>query len=750
MRVIKLALGALHVAALSLFALKYLRFDVKSSPSGDQKIAVETGESDPEKFDRFVFFLLDAWRWDFLFSEGTEMTFLKQKIVDGEAIGLVSLARIPTVTKPCLKSIFAGTHPVFFEIVENIDESGVSGSVSTGTSQDNLLHRLRGKGRTMAVYGDDVWLKLFPASLFHRHQVVFGFNIMDYTEVDNLVHGGFEAERDAEQPSDVIILHYLGLDHIGHSYAARDQYVRPKLKEMDVKIEQVLEWTRKQDEKDGKKTLILMMGDHGMTHDGNHGGGSREEVQAAAVFLSPHFTKSPEKLDWRDAIKLAEADAHNQEDLAATLTALLDGSSPLKFGNGCLIERVMRAINDSEYERKQLSKNLKHLLEKAQGPEQEKYALALAGESTRESVYKASEEIKKTLNRDTFTFDEPKLRGSVLILAGVSIFNLILAARTLPLDLESVVGMGSLLIIAGSQEATSFIGEEHLLWQAAFLAAFLVFLMRSKRGLARGCKVLVLHRLLCGWNGIGMLWVNEWTLGSLVKSSGQLEGGLLAVSLLWIVYKAWGMRRGDGKISVVLCAISAGLVLIHKLCFPNYLLAQAILLILLPQFIAGSSGKQIPAAILFVLLNKRANAIPIALLLELADELSRMDEQVGAFLKLCTMQCAFYSLGLWNSVSAIDLTFGAIFSRRFDMRVAPLVLLFYSLSGPILVSVSLKKTDTGLLWMMRSILDFSACAFAYKHRFHPWVFDFFSPKILFQVFWTAFYCLILPAIEYLC
>lgn len=100
--------------------------------------------------------------------------------MEGEAVGLVSIARIPTVTKPCLKSIFAGTHPVFFEIVENIDESGVTETVtsSTSTTQDNLLRRLRAGGKRMAVYGDDVWGKLFPMSTFHRHDLAFGFNIM--------------------------------------------------------------------------------------------------------------------------------------------------------------------------------------------------------------------------------------------------------------------------------------------------------------------------------------------------------------------------------------------------------------------------------------------------------------------------------------------------------------------------------------------------------------------------------------------
>lgn len=100
--------------------------------------------------------------------------------MDGEALGMVALARIPTVTKPCLKSIFAGTQPVFFEIVENIDESGVTENVhsTTGTSQDNLLQRIKAQGKKLAVYGDDVWSKLFPISTFHRHDLAFGFNIM--------------------------------------------------------------------------------------------------------------------------------------------------------------------------------------------------------------------------------------------------------------------------------------------------------------------------------------------------------------------------------------------------------------------------------------------------------------------------------------------------------------------------------------------------------------------------------------------
>ncbi len=91
--VIKVALALLHLSGLTLFALKYLRFDVRSEVA-DQKELPQTIKNAIESVsrelaeislrsstlpvhDRFVFFLLDAWRWNFLFNERTEMKYLQ-------------------------------------------------------------------------------------------------------------------------------------------------------------------------------------------------------------------------------------------------------------------------------------------------------------------------------------------------------------------------------------------------------------------------------------------------------------------------------------------------------------------------------------------------------------------------------------------------------------------------------------------------------------------------------------------------
>lgn len=102
MRYVNVGLCLVHLGALCFFALNYLRFDIKSSgpPLGQQaqkrsqtisklleqideeilKVKSESFLGSKPKFDRFVFFLLDAWRWNFFFNaneEESQMKFLK-------------------------------------------------------------------------------------------------------------------------------------------------------------------------------------------------------------------------------------------------------------------------------------------------------------------------------------------------------------------------------------------------------------------------------------------------------------------------------------------------------------------------------------------------------------------------------------------------------------------------------------------------------------------------------------------------
>ena len=69
-------------------------------------------------------------------------------------------------------------------------------------------------------YGDDTWLAMFPKTIFEsRSEGVSSFFVSDYTEVDNNVtrHLNRELSKEGLATWDIMILHYLGLDHVGRS-----------------------------------------------------------------------------------------------------------------------------------------------------------------------------------------------------------------------------------------------------------------------------------------------------------------------------------------------------------------------------------------------------------------------------------------------------------------------------------------------------------------------------------------------------
>lgn len=57
----------------------------------------------------------------------------------------------------------------------------------------------------------------------------------------------------------VMILHYLGLDHIGHTAGPKSPLVAAKLREMDAVVERI----HRQSLQDAGRTVLILCGDHG-------------------------------------------------------------------------------------------------------------------------------------------------------------------------------------------------------------------------------------------------------------------------------------------------------------------------------------------------------------------------------------------------------------------------------------------------------------------------------------------------------
>jgi ethanolaminephosphotransferase len=144
----------------------------------------------------------------------------------------------------------------------------------------------------------------------------------DFTEVDNNVTRHVASELKLSD-WDGMILHYLGLDHIGHKSGPLSQNMVPKQAEMDSIVQELFEAV--ESESHLQSTLIVLVGDHGMNDAGNHGGSTAGETSPALVFISPKLlslqagsespTQAPGSFDYYDLVE--------QADVVPTLAALL-------------------------------------------------------------------------------------------------------------------------------------------------------------------------------------------------------------------------------------------------------------------------------------------------------------------------------------------------------------------------------------------------------------------------------------------
>ncbi|KAI2642568.1 alkaline-phosphatase-like protein [Xylaria nigripes] len=270
-------------------------------------------------FDRLIFMVVDALRSDFVYLEGSGFEFTQSLINDGVAIPFTAHATSPTITMPRIKAMTTGSTPSFLDAILSFDEADTS---STLASQDTWLAQMRAKNTgKLVMYGDDTWLKLFPAT-FDRADGTTSFFVSDFTDVDNNVtrHITDELRND---DWNTMVLHYLGLDHIGHKTGPRGPYMIPKQHEMDDIIRQL--YGAMETHEHLQSTLLVLCGDHGMNDAGNHGASSSGETSAALVFVSPKLKaisrgiRAPAEF----AADFQYYHTVEQSDLAPTFAALL-------------------------------------------------------------------------------------------------------------------------------------------------------------------------------------------------------------------------------------------------------------------------------------------------------------------------------------------------------------------------------------------------------------------------------------------
>ncbi|KAK8048438.1 GPI ethanolamine phosphate transferase 3 [Apiospora phragmitis] len=289
-------------------------------------------KSECSTFDKAVVVLIDALRYDFTVPVKdltkaeiyhNAFPFLYETAVQSpnNAVLLPFIADPPTSTLQRLKGLTTGTLPTLNDLGSSFG--------GTAIEEDNLLMQLNALGKRIVHLGDDTWTSSLPGYFEANISKPYdSFNVWDLHTVDN----GW----------DVLIGHFLGVDHAGHRYGPNHAAMTAKLQQMNTFVQDLVE-TLEDD------TVLIVMGDHGMDSKGDHGGESDDEVEAALWMYSKRPVFGRTLPEYVTPPATAKERPVNQIDLVPTLALLL--GLPIPFNNlGRPIEEAFAGIKGNAWD----------------------------------------------------------------------------------------------------------------------------------------------------------------------------------------------------------------------------------------------------------------------------------------------------------------------------------------------------------------------------------------------------------------
>lgn len=260
-----------------------------------------------------VIIVIDALRYDFIkFTDGIDEkeSFRNNfKILNEVSPANYRLykfiAHPPTTTYQRLHGLTTGSLPTFVDIGNNFGSSNVK--------EDNLIDQFNSSGLKAVFIGDDTWARIYPNG-FYRSYPFPSFNVWDLDSEDEDVKALLFPEMN-KRDWDVIIAHFLGVDHCGHVLGPNHPEMARKLSEMNEVVTKVI---NEMDE----STVLFVLGDHGMTDNGEHSGNSINEISSALFVYSKNEDLISMFLDVKEVYQI---------DIVPTIANLF--GIPIPFSN---------------------------------------------------------------------------------------------------------------------------------------------------------------------------------------------------------------------------------------------------------------------------------------------------------------------------------------------------------------------------------------------------------------------------------
>lgn len=304
----------------------------------------------PPIFDKAVIILIDAFKYEFaLHDDGlaqpmhfqNKLPILSQLEGSGHGKLFEFMADPPTTTLQRLKGLTTGSLPTFIDASSNFGTDEIP--------DDNIIFQLNSQGQPVVFAGDDTWTGLYP-NQFLRSFPYPSFDVWDLDTVDKGVNEHLFNELN-QTDWRLLISHYLGVDHVGHKHGPYHPEMKRKLTEMNQVIERVIKLIN-------NDTILFVMGDHGMTASGDHGGDSSDELSAALFAYSPRFNFKPSPKPTREVVE--------QVDFVPTLSLLL--GIPIPYSNlGKLIPSLFEDGESTSFLLPYLEANVRQVMNFLEG-----------------------------------------------------------------------------------------------------------------------------------------------------------------------------------------------------------------------------------------------------------------------------------------------------------------------------------------------------------------------------------------------
>lgn len=715
-------------------------------------------------FEKLVVVVIDALRSDFLYyKDNSKFHSIHQLINDGKGIGFTAFANPPTVTLPRLKGITTGSTPIFLDAILNVVEGDDSSNLK---EHDSLLKQFSLANKKINFYGDDTWLKLFGEEIFNECEGTSSFFVKDFTEVDNNVTRHIQPNLDNKDNWDVLILHYLGLDHIGHALGSSPPEMDLKQQELDSIIETLYNSL-------DDNSLLVILGDHGMTDSGNHGGSTKSETNAGMCFLSKKFNFSEEE---RTSLPIIEKNNDyeylakiQQVDLVPTLMTLFGLPIP-KNNVGVLIEDLVKPFYQENQMQRLQEQNMRQLNDLLNPYNKHEHF---------EPTIKNMAAMQNKLMESATNYNYPILYIGIAAMGLVVMINLYF---TFDMNTQSFLVVSLSLVLGISSFATSFIEEEHKVWfwllVLFVISANLVFQKISYANCINTLGLLLFIRILKSWNNSGQKFFyydlisnflerNEvvcWGLNLLtvlsvscmysVESTFNKAIQILASLLLFIYKINWEIKNSSldwsflGKMNLIFN--NEEMINVARTLFKIFSVTLFINKVKKPL----NKKFQLATITLVLILQSAVVNIPMFLcfiIIEHFIENSDLKTENKLLIEMLLEHLSFFSFGNTNSIATINLinAYNGV-SVNYDIRVVGFLMMTSTFAPSIFFSLQQSSRDYSLTLknslMLNSLWGFLFLLSCFIGRYHLFVWSVFSPKLCYFLAWNIFMNLVVKVL----